>query len=433
MTNVGRVVCCIIAATITACSGGGDGPPTEPTSSVASVEIQGPTLPLFPAETFRLEGLRVGSSGQNLGGGLTWSSSNQSVATVSSSGFLSAVAPGTARIKGESEGKSAEITINVVNLEMLTSGDLLSGGILGYTSAQFGTYDVFSVGSTGVNRLTTNPLNDQFTDWSADGTRMAFVRYGTSGADTRTWTMKSDGTGETEIAPGFQSWSPDFSRRAIIVDGRLIVSRADGTSPVPVSPATFSFIRGSGFSPDGSKIAYAYAAPGEQNSEMYVANVDGTGTPLNVSRTAALSENIAEWSRDGSKLVILNSFPGASAGLAIVNADGTGFRQLTPGGDGASDQNPAWSPDGTRIAFDSNRGPNRGIWIVSANGGLPTPLTPSDMYAEKAQWGPNGTIAFEGSRPSTINQDIWVMTADRARLTRVTTNPAHEFNPMWKP
>jgi TolB protein len=211
-----------------------------------------------------------------------------------------------------------------------------------------------------------------------------------------------------------------------------MVSKGDGSPAVAISPASPGYLRGGWFSPSGAKVAFAWAANGSGVPDIYTTNPDGTAL-LNVTKTDATSETWVTWSPSGNAIAMVNNPPGAGSGIAIVNADGTGFRQLTENASGVSDANPVWSPDGTKIAFDSNRSGTRGIWVVSVSGGLPSRYTPLDMFAVSPQWGADGRIAFAGSRPAALEQDIWVITADRSRLTRVTTNPGHEFGPFWKP
>jgi len=71
----------------------------------------------------------------------------------------------------------------------------------------------------------------------------------------------------------------------------------------------------------------------------------------------------------------------------VMNAAGRGLTRLTH--DGAS-ENPAWSPDGSKIAFDSKRGGDRDIYVMNADGGGVTRLTRDPARdVEPAWWGPH--------------------------------------------
>src|SRR5262249_54392811 len=134
--------------------------------------------------------------------------------------------------------------------------------------------------------------------------------------------------------------------------------------------------------------------------------------------------------------------PGGAFKIWLMRADGTGPRPLTAG---ASDDNvPTWSPDGTRIAFTSNRAGGRyQIWVMDADGSHPRPLTTAyydpALGANTEQtvpaWSPDGRfIAYwagvEASDPRPdVPRDVWVMNADGSNPRRL----AHGDDPAWSP
>ena len=112
--------------------------------------------------------------------------------------------------------------------------------------------------------------------------------------------------------------------------------------------------------------------------------------------------------------------------IYVMNPDGTGQTRLTT--DGASDFGPAWSPDGTKIAF--NRGFD--IFVMNADGSTQTRLTSAATMNIAPSWSPDGTkIAFHSSRDG--NFEIYVMNADGSNPTRLTSNAAGDFAPAWSP
>jgi Tol biopolymer transport system component len=160
-------------------------------------------------------------------------------------------------------------------------------------------------------------------------------------------------------------------------------------------------------------------------------------------------DNQAVWSPDGSR-VAFQSASTTSQEISVANADGTGRRQVTA--TQAAEQEAAWSPDGSRIAFAANTSGTDAttdleIWAINADGSGLTQLTDTAQGVRDTQpaWSPGGDqIAFlsEG-RPGDTNSNIYVMDADPAtegatNLTPndTTVNPVYQWNdedPSWSP
>jgi Tol biopolymer transport system component len=100
----------------------------------------------------------------------------------------------------------------------------------------------------------------------------------------------------------------------------------------------------------------------------------------------------------------------------------------------AHDGFPRWSPNGSRIAFISNRegGDNWEIYVMDADGSSQQRLTHSEGVDGIPTWSPDGArIAFESNRDG--NKDIYVMDADAANVRRLTDSTASDMSPAWRP
>jgi dipeptidyl aminopeptidase/acylaminoacyl peptidase len=113
-----------------------------------------------------------------------------------------------------------------------------------------------------------------------------------------------------------------------------------------------------------------------------------------------------------------------------MRANGTGKRLLAGGA--GDDDDPAWSPDGSRIAFSSTRSGRRQLWAVADGGGEPELLAPIPGTARAPAWSPGGRrIAF--ARESGGDSDIWVLDLADASLHRLTRDTGWDARPDWAP
>jgi Tol biopolymer transport system component len=99
---------------------------------------------------------------------------------------------------------------------------------------------------------------------------------------------------------------------------------------------------------------------------------------------------------------------------------------------------PAWSPDGTRIAFISDRGqrpPYGTLWLMDADGSNQHPLLDTgDQIELGPTWSPDGTrIAFQSNRGGKDNPDIFILDIASGELKNLTNSPNLDANPAWSP
>ena len=193
------------------------------------------------------------------------------------------------------------------------------------------------------------------------------------------------------------------------------------------------------------KIAFTSPFPFTEGSsttlvwEICVINADGTGQIRLTTTPKSSSNEFPAWSPDGRKIAFSGDHdvgPGINTGIYVMNADGGGLRRLT-----TKDRyglHPAWSPDGTKIAFTSSDiigiGALYRIYVMNADGSNPTLLTDRTMCNDTDPvWSPDGRqIAFVSDRYDR-NNEICVMNADGSNVRRLTNNPTWDSEPAWSP
>jgi Tol biopolymer transport system component len=303
------------------------------------------------------------------GRAIMWSSSNPAIAAVTTLGRVIARGGGTAIITAICEGKSDAATVVVTELPGFAF-DLVYDRWSGTALIQPELYrvDIRAVDATPNRILAAGRTSDATT--SPDGTRIAFVAP--DGGHTEIFVANADGTNVQRLTSGQLSadqpaWSPDGTRIAYRLwanysPGRIWVMNADGSNPHAVTGEAPGEHQSPTWSPrrsDGSyRIAYSQAAMsgGYMRAQIWSVRDDGTDRRVVTDPSSGSYDDEPSWSPDGSKIVFVRTGSVNAHELLVVNlADGNESTLFAPGYDPEGPQGaPAWSPDGTLIAFVSN-------------------------------------------------------------------------------
>ena len=219
--------------------------------------------------------------------------------------------------------------------------------------------------------------------------------------------------------------------------GEIYSVAPDGSGPLRLTTNT-AFDGGAAWSADGRRIAFATDRDSvgsvEDRGEIYAMQGDGT-SPLNLTRNLGDDDNVGPgdstpaWSPNGQRIAFVSDRNGGAPRLFVMNADGSGQVALAAG---MFARDPAWSPDGTKIAFTGFDGSDSEIRVINADGTGGTFITANMANDHDPNWSPDGTqIAFVSDAGG--NPDIHVMNADGTAAGALTTNAAEEWSPAFSP
>jgi Tol biopolymer transport system component len=270
------------------------------------------------------------------------------------------------------------------------------------------------------------------------------------------YTVRADGTDVRQLTsgPGAKStptFSPDGRRIAYREwrDGNdliLVMDAGGGNRTIlATNPATASYCtRGSlAWAPDGSSLIFRVSSACDSRFDLFIVPADGSAAPTKLL-APGIDSSYAAWSPDGTKIAAVGGDPGGVLGVYVVDVGPGGAlsggltpRRIAPaGGDSANSGSPAWSPDGSELAFTSEVGD---VVVIGADGSASRVLT---AIGGNPRWSPDGRrIAFHrtvdpseyfNDRPCTAR--IWVIDSDGTHERRLDDlGDQCDAPPLWSP
>ncbi len=173
--------------------------------------------------------------------------------------------------------------------------------------------------------------------------------------------------------------------------GALYSVRGDGTGETRLLTLAGSDIWGASVSPDGKRIAFRVSAGKNPASDIFVANINGSDA-RRITHSGRHDTQPA-WSPDGKRLAFI-SLPAGTSGnylLQTIGADGSGLKTILSGV--TEMRLPVWSPDAKSIAYQTRNGLRQQIAAVSSAGG-PVTWLPATAGAADPAWSSTNAIAF---------------------------------------
>lgn len=362
------------------------------------------------------------------------------------------------------------------------------GQSIAFVSDRDGNPEIYlqNLDGTDLRRVTNHPAQDAFPTFSPDGTQLAF-NSDREDENREVYLMNIDGSGiqrltnsrsDDETYPG--CWSPDGTQLLFTSDrsgkDNIYAMNVEPITPVPVIIDVENDLRFPSYSPDG-KLVLFQSGGGNSPAELRFFEPETKQTRTLVKLEEADSN--ARISPDGRWIVFQNRVDGNAEIFRIPSSGGEPQRlTIDPG----RDTTPAWSPDGNRIVFSSNRGESYSIfqlYVMNADGSDQHRIYYSKAISQGPSWSPDGKqIIFANDKednrsgnfeifsiePETVNperrltfhrrydvtptfspdgtriafssnadgnSEIYIMRSDGSGLLRLTRDRAEDLNPSW--
>jgi dipeptidyl aminopeptidase/acylaminoacyl peptidase len=210
--------------------------------------------------------------------------------------------------------------------------------------------------------------------------------------------------------------SPWWVIPTVVIGAAFLLVLVAGTGPAQAA-----------FPGQNGKIAFSTLSDFE-DLDVFVINPDGSGL-VSLTGGSWAADSQPAFSPDGSRIAFTSDRTG-NADIFVMNADGSDVTQVTS--NPAPDADPAFSADGSRIAFTSDRDGNRDLYVIGVNGSGETRMTSSPANEEDPAFSADGSrLAFVSDRDG--NREIYLAAADGSDPARLTADPAADYQPNFSP
>jgi Tol biopolymer transport system component/uncharacterized protein YjdB len=411
---------------------------TRPATPVAWLEVTPATLSVEEGDSHTLVAVAHDAQGNILvGRAITWTTSDASVAEVDAEGKLTAKKIGTSTITAISEGKVASVALTVTTPAV---------AFIGITP----TLLVIDVGqarqlSAVLKDARGNVLTGRTVTWRSDTSNATVSATGLvmgmhPGYATIIATAEGKSAGIAATISATESYAYDllYFRRNDPSGAEIFIMTLGSTNgPTRLNAGNVSSQPTS--NPSGTRIAFAVSqidlATHEQIADIFA--VDRNGMNMKRLTTASGYDDFPAWSPDGTRIAYRHYETNGRMDVWVMNADGTSPVNLTAEMPDDSRQGlPAWSPDGSRIAFAAAHNDfgytTASIWTMRADGSDKRQLTSTtDGYDSAPTWSSDGQrIAF--IRNYGGDADITIVSAAGGATTRIAI-PGTQWSPCWSP
>jgi len=257
---------------------------------------------------------------------------------------------------------------------------------------------IWIMDADGKNEKQLTNEKDWNPSWSSDGKQIAFSRD--IGDDRRIYIIDADGSNIKQLTEGsyddYPSWLPDKNRIGFTREvweqnngnweqksGDIFIIDSDGSNLQKLTESPPFFGCDAHWSPNGKEIVYFILSLSNPN-QIWIMDADGK----NQKMLNNWGQNPA-WSPDGEKIAFGSEKDGMNMGgtfdIYIMDADGSNVKIITAPGISTEDQ-PVWSPDGAKIAFASNQDGNWEIYTMDTNADNMQQLTNTPSIEMQPDW-----------------------------------------------